>query len=66
MLVVLRTELECAVKRRGTLVGEDIPTWQLLLRPEALEAVVEATKQLKPSRGKGRTGDSASIQAQRE
>jgi hypothetical protein len=40
--------LQCAVERRGSSVGES-PTRQLSLQPVAIGAVVEATKQLKPS-----------------
>jgi hypothetical protein len=38
----------CAVLRRRFPVGES-PTRQLLLQPEAIEAVMEVTKWLKPS-----------------
>src|SRR5262245_4055584 len=39
---------QCAVSRRRFSVGA-IPTWQLLLQPVAIGAVVEVTKLPKPS-----------------
>jgi hypothetical protein len=53
--------LACAVQRRRFPVGEN-PTRQPL-QPEAIGAVMEATKWLKPSISVSRIGDSASVQA---
>jgi hypothetical protein len=54
-------ELACAVQRRRFPVGEG-PTRQSL-QPEAIGAVMEVTKWLKPSISVSRIGDSASVQA---
>src|SRR5258706_915029 len=51
----------CAVQRRRFPVGEN-PTRQSL-QPEAIGAVMEVTKWLKPSISVSRIGDSASVQA---
>src|ERR1039457_4313398 len=51
----------CAVKRRRFPVGAS-PTRQSL-QPEAIGAVMEVTKWLKPSISVSRIGDSASVQA---
>jgi hypothetical protein len=51
----------CAVERRRFPVGES-PTRQPL-QPEAIGAVMEVTKWLKPSISVSRIGDSASVQA---
>src|ERR1035437_6388261 len=51
----------CAVKRRRFPVGAS-PTRQPL-QPEAIGAVTEVTKWLKPSISVSRIGDSASVQA---
>src|SRR5450432_2022111 len=51
----------CAVERRRFPVGAS-PTRQPL-QPEAIGAVMEATKWLKPSISVSRIGDSASVQA---
>src|ERR1700759_5785575 len=51
----------CAVTRRRFPVGAS-PTRQTL-QPEAIGAVMEATKWLKPSISVSRIGDSASVQA---
>src|SRR5450759_3103950 len=51
----------CAVKRRRFPVGAS-PTRQPL-QPEAIGAVMEVTKWLKPSISVSRIGDSASVQA---
>src|SRR3984885_7081808 len=51
----------CAVTRRRFPVGAN-PTRQPL-QPEAIGAVMEATKWLKPSISVSRIGDSASVQA---
>src|SRR6202043_3145419 len=51
----------CAVQRRRFPVGES-PTRQSL-QPEAIGAVMEVTKWLKPSISVSRIGDSASVQA---
>src|SRR5712664_193719 len=53
--------LACAVQRRRFPVGEN-PTRQSL-QPEAIGAVMEVTKWLKPSISVSRIGDSASVQA---
>src|SRR5665811_2206904 len=53
--------LACAVKRRRLPVGAS-PTRQPL-QPEAIGAVTEVTKWLKPSISVSRIGDSASVQA---
>ncbi len=53
--------LACAVERRRFPVGAS-PTRQPL-QPEAIGAVMEATKWLKPSISVSRIGDSASVQA---
>src|ERR1035441_3952176 len=53
--------LACAVKRRRFPVGAS-PTRQPL-QPEAIGAVMEVTKWLKPSISVSRIGDSASVQA---
>src|SRR5258706_3991986 len=53
--------LACAVQRRRFPVGES-PTRQSL-QPEAIGAVMEVTKWLKPSISVSRIGDSASVQA---
>src|SRR5216117_3584541 len=53
--------LACAVQRRRFPVGAS-PTRQSL-QPEAIGAVMEVTKWLKPSIGVSRIGDSASVQA---
>src|SRR5712664_3344367 len=53
--------LACAVQRRRFPVGAN-PTRQPL-EPEAIGAVMEATKWLKPSISVSRIGDSASVQA---
>src|SRR5258708_3969769 len=53
--------LACAVKRRRFPVGAR-PTRQPL-QPEAIGAVMEVTKWLKPSISVSRIGDSASVQA---
>jgi hypothetical protein len=53
--------LACAVKRRRFPVGAS-PTRQPL-QPEAIGAVTEVTKWLKPSISVSRIGDSASVQA---
>jgi hypothetical protein len=50
----------CAVQRRRFPVGAS-PTRQL--QPEAIGAVMEVTKWLKPSISVSRIGDSASVQA---
>src|SRR5437016_12603429 len=52
---------ECAVQRRRFPVGAS-PTRQPL-QPEAIGAVMEVTKWLKPSISVSRIGDSASVQA---
>src|ERR1700724_1313713 len=51
----------CAVQRRRFPVGEN-PTRQSL-QPEAIGAVMEVTKWLKPSISVSQIGDSASVQA---
>src|ERR1700730_5841751 len=51
----------CAVERRRFPVGEN-PT-RRSLQPEAIGAVMEVTKWLKPSISVSRIGDSASVQA---
>src|ERR1700681_3875613 len=51
----------CAVQGRRFPVGAS-PTWQSL-QPEAIGAVMEVTKWLKPSISVSRIGDSASVQA---
>ncbi len=51
----------CAVQRRRFPVGAS-PTRQSL-QPEAIGAVMEVTKWLKPSISVSRIGDSASVQA---
>jgi hypothetical protein len=51
----------CALERRRFPVGAN-PTRQPL-QPEAIGAVMEATKWLKPSISVSRIGDSASVQA---
>src|SRR3979409_649271 len=51
----------CAVQRRGFPVGAS-PTRQSL-QPEAIGAVMEVTKWLKPSISVSQIGDSASVQA---
>src|SRR5258705_4199430 len=51
----------CAMQRRRLPVGEN-PT-RRSLQPEAIGAVMEATKWLKPSISVSRIGDSASVQA---
>ncbi len=56
-----RPLLACAVQRRRFPVGEN-PTRQSL-QPEAIGAVMEVTKWLKPSISASRIGDSASVQA---
>src|ERR1700746_1344354 len=53
--------MTCAVERRRFPVGAS-PTRQPL-QPEAIGAVMEATKWLKPSISVSRVGDSASVQA---
>jgi len=53
--------LACAVQRRRFPVGAS-PTRQPL-QPEAIGAVMEVTKWLKPSSSVSRIGDSASVQA---
>jgi hypothetical protein len=53
--------LACAVQRRRFPVGAS-PTRQTL-QPEAIGAVTEVTKWLKPSISVSRMGDSASVQA---
>ena len=53
--------MACAVKRRRFPVGAS-PTRQPL-QPEAIGAVTEVTKWLKPSISVSRIGDSASVQA---
>ena len=53
--------LACAVTRRRFPVGAS-PTRQPL-QPEAIGAVMEVTKWLKPSISVSRIGDSASVQA---
>src|SRR6266850_2554772 len=53
--------LACAVQRRRFPVGAS-PTRQPL-QPEAIRAVMEVTKWLKPSISVSRIGDSASVQA---
>src|SRR3984893_4396073 len=53
--------LACAVERRRFPVGAS-PTRQPL-QPEAIGAVMEVTKWLKPSISVARIGDSASVQA---
>src|SRR6266851_3554069 len=53
--------LACAVQRRRFPVGEN-PIRQSL-QPEAIGAVMEVTKWLKPSISVSRIGDSASVQA---
>src|ERR1700688_1541831 len=53
--------LACAVQRRRFPVGAS-PTRQPL-QPEAIGAVMEVTKWLKPSISVSRIGDSASVQA---
>ena len=53
--------LACAVQRRRFPVGES-PSRQPL-QPEAIGAVMEVTKWLKPSISVSRIGDSASVQA---
>jgi len=53
--------LACAVQRRRFPVGAS-PTRQSL-QPEAIGAVMEVTKWLKPSISVSRIGDSASVQA---
>src|ERR1700674_4686911 len=53
--------LACAVTRRGFPVGAS-PTRQPL-QPEAIGAVMEVTKWLKPSISVSQIGDSASVQA---
>src|SRR5437899_366444 len=53
--------LACAVQRRRFPVGAS-PTRQSL-QPEAIGAVMEVTKWLKPSISMSRIGDSASVQA---
>src|SRR6266853_1993069 len=53
--------LACAVERRRFPVGAS-PTRQPL-QPEAIGAVMEVTKWLKPSISVSRIGDSASVQA---
>ena len=53
--------MACAVKRRRFPVGAR-PTRQPL-QPEAIGAVMEVTKWLKPSISVSRIGDSASVQA---
>src|SRR3979411_1996424 len=63
---LLRTKrplLACAVQRRRFPVGAS-PTRQSL-QPEAIGAVMEVTKWLKPSISVSRIGDSASVQAAR-
>src|SRR5258706_5593535 len=54
-------QLACAVQRRRFPVGAN-PTRQPL-QPEAIGAVMEVTKWLKPSISVSRIGDSASVQA---
>src|ERR1700737_145237 len=56
-----RPKLACAVQRRRFPVGAS-PTRQSL-QPEAIGAVMEVTKWLKPSISVSRIGDSASVQA---
>jgi hypothetical protein len=56
-----RPFLACAVQRRHFPVGVN-PTRQSL-QPEAIGAVMEETKWLKPSISVSRIGDSASVQA---
>jgi hypothetical protein len=56
-----RPLLACAVQRRRFPVGES-PTRQSL-QPEAIGAVMEVTKWLKPSISVSRIGDSANVQA---
>src|ERR1700738_2803106 len=56
-----RPLLACAVQRRRFRVGAS-PTRQSL-QPEAIGAVMEVTKWLKPSISVSRIGDSASVQA---
>jgi hypothetical protein len=56
-----RLLLACAVQRRRFPVGAS-PTRQSL-QPEAIGAVMEVTKWLKPSISVSRIGDSASVQA---
>src|SRR3981189_3069261 len=56
-----RPLLACAVQRRRFPVGAS-PTRQPL-QPEAIGAVMEVTKWLKPSISVSRIGDSASVQA---
>src|SRR5271169_2328823 len=56
-----RLLLACAVQRRRFPVGES-PTRQSL-QPEAIGAVMEVKKWLKPSISVSRIGDSASVQA---
>jgi hypothetical protein len=56
-----RPVLACAVERRRFPVGAS-PTRQPL-QPEAIGAVMEVTKWLKPSISVSRIGDSASVQA---
>src|SRR5271154_6174847 len=55
------SKLACAVQRRRFPVGAS-PTRQPL-QPEAIGAVMEVTKWLKPSISVSRIGDSASVQA---
>jgi len=57
----LRPSVACAVTRRRFPVGAS-PTRQTL-QPEAIGAVMEVTKWLKPSISVSRIGDSASVQA---
>src|SRR5215475_9224015 len=53
--------MTCAVRRRRFPVGAS-PT-RRPLQPEAIGAVMEVTKWLKPSISESRIGDSASVQA---
>ena len=62
--MITRPLLACAVRRRRFPVGAR-PTRQPL-QPEAIGAVMEVTKWLKPSISVSRIGDSASVQAARE
>src|SRR3954454_23713923 len=55
-------ECPCAVQRRRSSVGA-IPTWQLLLQPVAIGAVVEVTILPKPPMQRVAAGDPASRQA---
>ncbi len=58
----MRRFLLCPLQRHGLSVGAN-PARQLSLHLVAIEAVVEATKRLKPLMKKGSVRDQASMQA---